>query len=82
MVQLLTCFFELEYVFGLFEDIANHLLDGFVDCVEVVVLVEFVAGMEDVVDSLYTLRGIADFITDNPGLFKEEVVVDVDMLGP
>lgn len=79
-VYFFTCPLDFELFLGEFEDITDHMFDSHVDWVVVVALIEFISGVEDVVDYFDVLRGVADLIADDTGLVHEEVVIDVDVL--
>jgi hypothetical protein len=68
---LLTGLLELKVFLGLFENIANHHLNGLIDHIEVIIFIEFIPGVEDVVDYFYVFCGVANLFVYDASLVEE-----------
>jgi hypothetical protein len=68
---LLTDLSKFELPLDLLQNIADHELNTFGNYVQIVVFVQLVAGIKDVLDSFYILRGITNLLVDYLSLIKK-----------
>lgn len=74
--------FQLKVMSHLLQCITDHEFDAFGGNIVVKCLVEFVARVEDVIDTVAVLGRKADLVVDYAGLSDQQVVLDENSLAP